>query len=226
MVAVLASGTSLTDGLKLELYGLYKQAMCGPCCSGKPAFWDRKGRAKWSAWDKLGNLSPEAAREQYVATVRRAVPEWRSQDDAEERAQRPKAGQPMGPVMSSLAHNTDAAGGTASDVGSLHTLASEGALEPLRRCLAAGADVNERDAEGCTALHWAADRGHLQAAEALCEAGADVNARDGDGQTPLHYAALCEQQAMCRFLLGHEAKASCQDSSGQTAQDLAPGSWT
>ena len=48
MVAVLASGTSLTDGLKLELYGLYKQAMCGPCCSGKPAFWDRKGRAKWS----------------------------------------------------------------------------------------------------------------------------------------------------------------------------------
>ncbi len=48
------------------------------------------------------------------------------------------------------------------DVGSLHTLASEGALEPLRRCLAAGADVNERDAEGCTALHWAADRGHLQ----------------------------------------------------------------
>ena len=48
------------------------------------------------------------------------------------------------------------------EVGRLHTLASEGALEPLRRCLAAGADVNERDAEGCTALHWAADRGHLQ----------------------------------------------------------------
>ena len=48
MVAVLAPGTSLPDGLKLELYGLYKQAMCGPCCSGKPAFWDRKGRAKWS----------------------------------------------------------------------------------------------------------------------------------------------------------------------------------
>ena len=48
------------------------------------------------------------------------------------------------------------------EVGSLHTLASEGAPEPLRRCLAAGADVNGRDAEGCTALHWAADRGHLQ----------------------------------------------------------------
>ena len=48
------------------------------------------------------------------------------------------------------------------EVGSLHTLSSEGAVEPLRRCLAAGADVNERDAEGCTALHWAADRGHLQ----------------------------------------------------------------
>ena len=66
-----------------------------------------------SAWDKLGNLPPEAAREQYVATVRRAVPEWRQQDDAEEQAQRPKGGQPMGPVMSSLAHNMDAAEGTA-----------------------------------------------------------------------------------------------------------------
>ena len=41
------------------------------------------------------------------------MPEWRRQDDAEEQAQRPKAGQPMGPVMSSLAHNTDAADGTA-----------------------------------------------------------------------------------------------------------------
>ena len=48
------------------------------------------------------------------------------------------------------------------EVGSLHTLASEGLLELLWRRLAAGADVSERDAEGCTALHWAADRGHLQ----------------------------------------------------------------
>ena len=69
--------------------------------------------ARRSAWEKLGNLPPEAAREQYVATVRRAVPEWRQQDDAEEQAQRPKAGQPMGPVMSSLAHNMDAADGAA-----------------------------------------------------------------------------------------------------------------
>ena len=70
--------------------------------------------ARRSAWEKLGNLPPEAAREQYVATVRRAVPEWRRQDDAEEQAQRPKAGQPMGPVMSSLAHNMDAADGAAA----------------------------------------------------------------------------------------------------------------
>lgn len=38
---------SVPDALKLQLYGLYKQATAGPCSTSKPAFWDRAGCAKW-----------------------------------------------------------------------------------------------------------------------------------------------------------------------------------
>lgn len=40
------AGTSFADKDKLALYGLYKQATCGPCTTSKP-FWDPAGRAKW-----------------------------------------------------------------------------------------------------------------------------------------------------------------------------------
>lgn len=40
---------NVTDGRKLDLYGLYKQATSGPCFTAKPSFFDLRGRAKWYA---------------------------------------------------------------------------------------------------------------------------------------------------------------------------------
>lgn len=40
--------SELEDDERLQLYGLYKQASCGPCATAKPSFIDFKGRAKWS----------------------------------------------------------------------------------------------------------------------------------------------------------------------------------
>ena len=50
----------------LKFYGYYKQATLGPCDDAKPSFWDVVKRAKWEAWHKLGNMSPEEAMRNYV----------------------------------------------------------------------------------------------------------------------------------------------------------------
>lgn len=45
--AIAAHDKRFTDKLKLQLYGLYKQALTGKCNTSKPGFWDPTGRAKW-----------------------------------------------------------------------------------------------------------------------------------------------------------------------------------
>ncbi|XP_057350272.1 enoyl-CoA delta isomerase 2 isoform X2 [Manis pentadactyla] len=54
---------------KLKLYALYKQATEGPCNTPKPSVFDLINKAKWDAWNSLGSLSKETARQNYVDMV-------------------------------------------------------------------------------------------------------------------------------------------------------------
>ncbi|NXG71449.1 ECI2 isomerase, partial [Baryphthengus martii] len=54
---------------KLKLYALFKQATEGPCNSPKPGMLDFVKKAKWDAWNSLGNLSKDNAREKYTELV-------------------------------------------------------------------------------------------------------------------------------------------------------------
>uniref|UniRef100_A0A3B3RFR6 Acyl-CoA binding domain containing 4 n=1 Tax=Paramormyrops kingsleyae TaxID=1676925 RepID=A0A3B3RFR6_9TELE len=56
----------------LRFYGLYKQAVCGPCRRSRPGFWDPVGRYKWDAWSRLGEMSSEAAMTAYALLSLRA----------------------------------------------------------------------------------------------------------------------------------------------------------
>ena len=56
--------------VKLRLYALYKQATEGDVQGGRPGFTNPVGRAKYDAWSQAGGMDPEAARTEYVATVR------------------------------------------------------------------------------------------------------------------------------------------------------------
>ncbi len=47
--AVSSGNTAFTDAVKLQFYGLYKQATAGVCTAPQPAFWNRAARLKWCA---------------------------------------------------------------------------------------------------------------------------------------------------------------------------------
>ncbi|XP_075826024.1 enoyl-CoA delta isomerase 2-like [Microtus pennsylvanicus] len=55
--------------VKLQLYGLYKQATDGPCNMPKPGVFDLVNKAKWEAWNVLGSLPKETAKQNYVDLV-------------------------------------------------------------------------------------------------------------------------------------------------------------
>ena len=55
--------------VKLELYGLFKQATVGDVSGKRPGFTDLVGRAKYDAWSELLGTSAEDARARYVEVV-------------------------------------------------------------------------------------------------------------------------------------------------------------
>ncbi|RWS06285.1 Enoyl-CoA delta isomerase 2-like protein [Dinothrombium tinctorium] len=59
--------------VKLELYGLYKQATVGPCNAPKPGAFNVVGKYKWEAWNKLGSMSKDEAKQKYIATVGKLI---------------------------------------------------------------------------------------------------------------------------------------------------------
>lgn len=52
--------------VKLDLYGLFKQATKGDVDTKKPGMTDIRARAKWEAWDKRKGLSADEAMEAYI----------------------------------------------------------------------------------------------------------------------------------------------------------------
>ncbi|XP_047502212.1 enoyl-CoA delta isomerase 2-like [Penaeus chinensis] len=54
---------------KLKIYALFKQATVGAVNSKRPGMMDFVGRAKWDAWNSLGNMSQEEAQKNYIAFV-------------------------------------------------------------------------------------------------------------------------------------------------------------
>ena len=67
----------------------------------------------------------------------------------------------------------------------LHTAASSGDEERVRRLLDQGVPVDARDGESRTPLHKAAKGAHEKVVKLLLKHGADVNARDFNERTPL-----------------------------------------
>ncbi|KAI3953220.1 hypothetical protein MKX01_042215 [Papaver californicum] len=68
--------SKLSSDVQMQLYGLHKVATEGPCYEPQPMALMVSARAKWHAWQRLGNMSPEVAMEQYTALLTESIPGW------------------------------------------------------------------------------------------------------------------------------------------------------
>ncbi|XP_047961382.1 acyl-CoA-binding domain-containing protein 3-like isoform X2 [Salvia hispanica] len=68
---------SIGEDVKLQLYGLQKAALQGPCYGSRPTALHLSARSKWNAWKKVGSISEEIAMEKYIATLSEAIPDWK-----------------------------------------------------------------------------------------------------------------------------------------------------
>ncbi|XP_035794952.1 acyl-CoA-binding domain-containing protein 4-like [Anopheles albimanus] len=62
-----------SNDMLLRFYSYFKQATKGKCCERKPAFWDVVNRAKWEAWNRLGDMPKETAMQKYVDELKKIV---------------------------------------------------------------------------------------------------------------------------------------------------------
>uniref|UniRef100_A0A7S2RIA8 ACB domain-containing protein n=1 Tax=Mucochytrium quahogii TaxID=96639 RepID=A0A7S2RIA8_9STRA len=62
---------------QLLFYGLYKQATQGPCKQKAPSSLSFVKRAKWDAWNQLGDMSSRRAMRLYLKEMDKVQPEWK-----------------------------------------------------------------------------------------------------------------------------------------------------
>jgi diazepam-binding inhibitor (GABA receptor modulator, acyl-CoA-binding protein) len=67
----------LSQASKLQVYGLYKQALEGDVSCSRPGVFDPVGGAKWDAWASLKGLSANAARQRYIDLVASYSTTWK-----------------------------------------------------------------------------------------------------------------------------------------------------
>ncbi|KDD74378.1 hypothetical protein H632_c1359p1 [Helicosporidium sp. ATCC 50920] len=219
VVQVLAtSGVPLPDDLALLLYGLYKQATVGPCKQPKPAFYDLKGRAKWGAWNELGDMPTSTAKEHYVE-VASSIPGVGPEEGGD-------ASNVGGPSAVSMPANVEGVDSCKLGEYPLHEAVGSGALESVKELLIDGnVDVNARDEVGATALHMAANVGSVEMVKLLLDHDADIEARDEDGLTPLAHAAISCDEDIVQTLLEAGADGSFKTPRGQTYDDILRGQY-
>ena len=68
-----------TNAVKLEFYGLFKQAKDGDNNESQPWAIQVESRAKWEAWKAVAGKSKSDAMIAYIALLDKIEPQWRNQ---------------------------------------------------------------------------------------------------------------------------------------------------
>lgn len=219
----------LDSSALLRFYGLYKQATVGRCNVPKPGIFNMQGRAKWTAWNDLGDMPKEAAMLAYVNELDEIEPDWNEHSSSDtSNAKKTSWVSVSRPCMDEddvLQPNDKKFIDHVKEGNSDEILSLFGNALGIE-CTESRADLikllNERDESGLAAIHWAADRGHANILDLLLTHGADVNLIDGDcGQTALHYAVSCGHVESVKILLKHGADRNIRDSDEMTCLDIA-----
>ena len=108
----------------------------------------------------------------------------------------------------------------ASDESPLMMAALKGQLDPARRLIAKGADVNK---PGWTPLHYAATGGQVDMIRLLLEEHAFIDAQSPNGTTPLMMAASYGSPEAVKLLIEEGADITMRNQKQMAAMDFARG---
>jgi len=67
----------ITNEIKLQFYAYFKQATDGPCKETAPSRLQVIKKMKWDAYNKLGKMSKQDARNNYIKALEKLVPKWK-----------------------------------------------------------------------------------------------------------------------------------------------------
>ncbi|XP_044269820.1 acyl-CoA-binding domain-containing protein 6-like [Tribolium madens] len=191
----------------LSLYGYYKQGLQGSCNTPKPSWYDMKAKSKWEAWNKLGDMPQNEAKQIYIQTIKNLDPSFNVTEKESW-------------VSVSVPQNPETFKETKEKT--LVDFVKEGNYLQVAKLLPISKDlINKLDEEGLGLIHWAADRGSVDILEVLFKCGADVNLQDSDGQTALHYASSCGHLECIKVLLTCNARQDIVDAEGLSPEDVA-----
>jgi ankyrin repeat protein len=103
-----------------------------------------------------------------------------------------------------------------------HSAAQEGSLADVKKCIAAGVNVEAQTNDGLTALHLAS-LNSLEIVQYLLQNGkANVETQTNDGLTALHCASANGHLKIVQYLLQNgKANVEAQGNDGMTALHLA-----
>ncbi len=218
--------SGLRNGDKLLLYGLYKQATVGNAPHFfRPTSWNVVvEKAKWDAWNKMKDLTPEQAAGHYIiaaAELERELLKGDADHDrdssSDEMLGAPRVSRPAAVDHGGREEDEDENDSLES---ALLTAASKNDIVQLRSLLPS-VNVNHADASGQTALHLAADKGSLECVQLLVQYGANVNAADADGISVLQSAVEAGWVEIVQYLLAQGADPDQEDTDGESAKSCA-----
>jgi len=73
-----------SNSTKLRFYSLFKQGTEGKCTQGKPNVWNVVARAKWEAWNRLGDMDKNDAMAEYIEELKKIVETMSFSGDVQE----------------------------------------------------------------------------------------------------------------------------------------------
>lgn len=203
----------------LKFYGFYKQATSGKCNVPKPGIFNISGKAKWSAWNELGDMTKESAMRGYIQQLNGSKPEW-DQGATDGDGFKPKEASWVS--VSTFAQEEEDLGVAEKTI---IDFIKEGNVEEVRKAVTSdeiGTIINELDDEGLGLIHWSADRGNVQILQLVIQVPAvNLNLKDSGGQTALHYASSCGNRECVKLLVDSGADRSISDDDGETCLDVA-----
>lgn len=156
----------------LKFYGYYKQSTVGKCNIAKPGMFSFQEKAKYEAWNSLGNLNSNEAKISYIEHLSKLIPNWQDK----------KCDNSFGAFVSRPRDDDEII--KESDKCIIDFI-KEGNVDKLKNDLQVHQqDLNILDDNGLGLIHWAADRGNAEILQVLLDENQiDINLKDAEGQT-------------------------------------------